>query len=477
MKELTRQRLIYVTSDFLMLNLGILIFYVFRYRLMGDTEAADTFLAWYQLPNVILGQIFFPLAVEGLYVLSGFYNRSQLYYRSRLDDFTNTLGTSFAGMLLVYFSAMLNDSIIDRVLSYELMLILWACLFVPVYAMRLLITTRIIRRMRTDGRGWRTLIVGVAPAAVKEARRIENSRRKQGMSAVGFIDPMHEYVEEGTELDGLPVYGYKTDFRKMKHRQQVDAIVVMPHPSGMNSTLSVINKLYPLDLPLLIPPGLHNLITMRPRTTLVNAEPLVDITNANVPPSVANIKRLSDVIVSAIGLVVLSPVLLALALAVKLDSKGPVIYRQERIGLHKKPFKILKFRTMYMDAEDSGPALSSTDDPRITRVGHTLRKYRLDELLQLWNVLKGEMSLVGPRPEREYYVNQILERVPAYSLIHQVRPGITSWGMVRFGYATTVDQMIERLRYDLLYLENVSMGVDLKILYHTVDTVLSGRGM
>ncbi|MDE6277147.1 MAG: sugar transferase, partial [Muribaculaceae bacterium] len=400
-----------------------------------------------------------------------------LFYRSRLDDFINTLGTTFVGMLLVYFTALLNDSITDRMVSYELMAVLWGCLFIPVYAVRLVIATSNIRRRQREGNGWRTLIIGVTPSAVKEARRIEAAKMMDGMTVCGFIDPRREHVEEGTELEGVPVYGFGTDFTELKRQQAIDAIVIMPHPSGMNSTLEVINKLYPLDLPMLIPPGLHNLITMRPRMTTVSTEPLVDITNAHVPPRLANMKRASDILISAVGLVALSPLLAAIAIAVKLDSKGPAIFRQERVGYHKKPFRILKFRTMHTGAEENGPALSSTDDPRVTRIGKTLRKYRLDELLQLWNVLVGEMSLVGPRPERDYYVQQILKKVPAYSLIHQVRPGITSWGMVRYGYATTVDEMIERLRYDLLYIENVSLGVDLKILYHTIDTVLSGRGM
>ena len=132
---------------------------------------------------------------------------------------------------------------------------------------------------------------------------------------------------------------------------------------------------------------------------------------------------------------------------------------------------------MRIDAEANGPALACDDDPRVTRLGRTLRKYRLDELPQFWNVLLGEMSLVGPRPERDYYVRRLVEARPAYSLVHQVRPGITSWGMVKYGYASTVDQMLERLDYDLLYLENISLAVDLKILFYTVNTVVTGRGL
>ena len=190
-----------------------------------------------------------------------------------------------------------------------------------------------------------------------------------------------------------------------------------------------------------------------------------------------NMKRVSDIVISFFTLLIISPLLLAVAIAVKCSSKGPIFYKQSRIGYHKRPFNIYKFRSMYIDAEISGPALSTLNDPRITSVGRFLRKYRLDELPNFWNVLRGDMSLVGPRPEREYYIKQIMAKAPYYTLIHQVRPGITSWGMVKYGYASDVDGMVERLRYDLLYIENVSLLVDLKILFYTVQTVFTGKGI
>jgi lipopolysaccharide/colanic/teichoic acid biosynthesis glycosyltransferase len=186
---------------------------------------------------------------------------------------------------------------------------------------------------------------------------------------------------------------------------------------------------------------------------------------------------MGDIIVSIAALILLSPLFLLLAILIKCDSKGPVFFRQERIGYHKKPFKIIKFRTMVNDAEINGPQLSSAGDVRITRIGHFMRKYRLDELPQFWNILCGEMSFVGPRPEREFYIKQILKKAPYYSLLHQVRPGLTSWGMVKHGYASTIDEMVERSRFDLIYLENISLIVDLKILLYTVNTVISGRGI
>jgi exopolysaccharide biosynthesis polyprenyl glycosylphosphotransferase len=194
--------------------------------------------------------------------------------------------------------------------------------------------------------------------------------------------------------------------------------------------------------------------------------------------STQNLKRSGDILLSLLALIVLSPVYLLLAILIKLDSKGPVFYSQERIGYHKKPFMIFKFRTMINNAEsENGPQLSSEGDQRITKIGRFLRKYRLDELPQFWNVLRGDMSMVGPRPEREFFIRQILKKAPYYSLLHQVRPGITSWGMVKHGYASTVDEMVERARFDLIYLENISLIVDMKILLHTVNTVIKGRGV
>jgi len=176
-------------------------------------------------------------------------------------------------------------------------------------------------------------------------------------------------------------------------------------------------------------------------------------------------------------LLLLSPLYLYIAIRVKCTSKGPVFFRQERIGYRGRPFTIYKFRTMYADSDKQGPLLTERDDPRVTPYGHFLRKFRLDELPQFWNVLIGDMSIVGPRPEQRYYIDQIVKKAPYYYLLHNVHPGITSWGMVKYGYAETVDKMIERLDYDIMYYENMSLTLDITILLYTIQTVFTGKGV
>lgn len=456
----SRLRWIYIVCDLIMTFIGVVLFYIIRYFNIPkgvDNRPLDNWLLHDR--NILWGLCIFPVMMLCFYAISGYYNDTRA--KSRLDDIRNSLTVGVIGMLVIYFITLINDYLPGRLHNYELIGILWMCLSFPVLAGRLIITYLQRRRLKAEDGCYRAVIIGSPQRAASLRRRL---KPRSGISRFRIVDEISPDIPND-------------EMRDIIISSEADSILIAPHPSGVQATIDLITQLYPLGQSIYITPDLYQLITSRSRVSDVVGEPLIDITNAHVSPSTTNLKRLGDIFGSSLALLILSPVYLILAIAVKLDSPGSIFYKQERIGYHKKPFKIIKFRTMQENAEPDGPALTTDDDPRITRVGKFLRKYRLDELPQFWNVLCGEMSLVGPRPERRHYVDLIVERVPHYSLIHQVRPGITSWGMVKYGYAKNIDEMVERLYYDLLYIENVSFGVDIKIIFHTLSTVISGKGI
>ena len=259
--------------------------------------------------------------------------------------------------------------------------------------------------------------------------------------------------------------------------EQDEVIIDLPEGYTDRQLYELIACLYPLSCEISMIPRVYDMLTGAARIGMIDRPSLVHITEQHMIDAELCIKRAFDIAASAVGLVVLSPILGIIALMVKLSSKGPVIYRQKRIGLYGIPFYIYKFRTMIDHAEADGvPHLTLDDDPRITRIGHRLRKYRLDELPQLWNILKGDMSIVGPRPERPYFIEQIMAEAPYYCLLYKVRPGLTSWGPIRVGYTDTMEKMIERLNADIVYVENMSLLLDMKILFFTVGVILRGKG-
>ena len=454
-------RMMYAGSDLLTAFVGMLLFDIYRYRhLPVDAESRQLIDWMFFDSHVRMGLLLIPLLYVGLSAVTGYYN--DVEHRSRLDDFKNSVINGLICTLVVFFVALINDYLPDHIANYIQQVVLWCLLFFLPYAGRTAITLYQRRYLRKAGGLYTAVIIGTAKASDRLKRRLtpKSSKSIPTFKVISCINPAasEDIVGEISEL-------------------HPDAVILTSDVGEVSDTMKLFAQLYPLGCSIHVSPGIYAMITSRARITNVAGEPLINISAANMTPATANIKRLMEVVLSGTALLVLIPVFAAVAIGVKLDSRGPVFYRQERVGYHKRLFNIYKFRSMTVDAEADGPALSSENDPRITRFGAFLRKYRLDELPQFWNVLRGDMSLVGPRPERPYFVEQIVKREPHYSLVHQVRPGLTSWGMVKFGYASSVDQMIERVPFDLLYLENVSIGIDLKIMFHTVNTIISGQGL
>ncbi len=466
------QRIKYVLGDYVMSNLAWLTYNIVRFQ-MGHTAGN-----YYTLDNyltskiVLLGQLFFPLLMMVTYIFSGYYNN--VCRKSRVQELLTTMASSAINTLLIFFLALINDVIGVRGTDYEMIFILWALLFGFVYLARATITNIASQQIKSRRWTFPTLIIGSGSAAVNFVNKLNSRRKSSGYEVKGFVNIPGENPVKGNPL---PCYDLD-ELQEVCEREGIWELIVKPTRDDITQTMNAINHLFALDLPIMISPEHFNKLQLPVTISDIYGEPLVNISRSSMSDSGKNLKRAIDIIVSSVALVLLSPLYAIVSIIIKKTSPGPVFYLQERVGLHNKPFNIIKFRSMVQDAEASGqPQLTQDNDPRITPFGRFMRKYRIDELPQFWNVLKGEMSIVGPRPERKFYVDQILKRVPAYALLHQVRPGITSMGMVKFGYAQNIDEMVERVTYDLMYLNNMSLLNDIKILIYTVKIVFTGRGM
>lgn len=466
------QRAKYIVGDFVMSCLAWTGYNCMRYWMHAVHGSYPTLLQFLYSRNVLLGCVFFPLLMMFVYVLSGYYN--EVFRKSRLQELFTTFWSAVINTLLIFFLALINDVKLPRGFNYEMLLILWSFLFFFVYAVRCIITNHTSRMIKSRQWSSRTLIVGCGATALSFVNKLDTMRDSLGYNVIGFVRIPGENDVKNTEL---PCYDIN-DIGQVCKDESIEELIVVPTKQDSETVMKAINSLFALRLPIKTTPTRNNILLSQVRISDMQGVPLVDISGSSMSACEKNLKRLNDIIVSLIALIFLSPIFLIIAIAIKLDSKGRVIYAQERVGYHNVPFKIFKFRSMIENAESNNiPQLSSDNDPRITRVGRFMRKYRIDELPQFWNVLRGEMSIVGPRPERQYYVDLIQHQVPSYALLHQVRPGITSLGMVKYGYAKNVDEMIERLNYDLIYLENMSLINDVKIMVYTIKIVITGRGI
>ena len=457
-----------VLTDWISANLSFMLFNVLRfYESEWTSNTLDDAFRFILQPKICIEQAAVPLGLVILYWLSGFYNNP--FGKSRFNELLNTAIISAISTIFLHLALLTNDQMSDVISNLLQIILIFIILFTFTLAGRLLMINNQIRHFKNRDWKYSAVIVGNSSKAHALAKKMKESKAVISNSIEGF------FRIPGEDDSGHPAHDIK-DLDDFCRENNIDQIILAPQKSDEEHVLTLLYKLFPIGKPIKLSPDTLNFMTASIKLEDIYGFPLVDLTHSSMSESEKNIKRTLDIIASGITLIALSPLFLFLAIRVKLDSKGPVFYRQERIGLKERPFDIIKFRTMRTDAEADGPQLSSDDDPRVTKSGKIMRKYRLDELPQFWNVLKGEMSIVGPRPERRFFINKIIERAPYYTLLYQTRPGITSWGMVQYGYASHVDEMIERSKYDLLYISNMSILLDLKIMLYTVLTILEGRG-
>ena len=477
-----KQTVKYIVFDTLSAMLAWASLFLFRkivVEQMGFHDAGQVFCD----TNFWLGLVLVPAGWLALYTRQGTYRN--VLRKARVKELIDTAVASLLGVTVIFFVLLIDDEITTYHHYYSSFLFLLAVHFALTYTLRLLVTSQTARKVHSRQIGFPTLMVGAGPKAYQTYLDLENQETYSGNQLVGYIETSRRQDVEasGKELPKsaldkvIPRLGTLDDLRSLVDKYQIEEAIIAVEENEQGHISEILHALYCCgDIIIKITPDARDIIVGSVKMNSIFHSPLIVINNRLMEEWEYSVKRIADIVISLVAMVVLSPVYLVTAIIVKCTSPGPVFYAQERIGYHGKPFKMHKFRSMYVNAEEAGPALSKDNDPRITPFGRFMRKVRLDEIPQFYNVLKGTMSLVGPRPERQFYIDQIVERAPEYLLLQRIKPGITSWGQVKYGYASTVDEMIERLRYDLLYLDNMSLTTDLKILVYTVLIIFQGRG-
>lgn len=471
MKKFRGLTYLYLIFDFLGSAATWTLFNIFRKKYV-ESQLYGIDLTFHPDLKFVLGLLFFPLFWISLFGIAGFYQK--ILRKTRLKEFGMSLGFTIIGSLILFFMLLLDDYIVSYKTYYIILLSLFVLEFVLTYIPRVILTTRIVHNIHNRKIGFPTLIVGNGEKAISTINELNAEKKSQGFKVVGYIK-----TSEGTDSlsNMLPELGTIKNITQVITDNNIEEVILATDSENTEELKAIFNVLIPLNVSIKATPSMYDILIGRVKMSGILNAPLLSISFELLSPWQANLKELTDYMLSLLAIILLSPLAVVLAITIKLTSKGPIIFKQERIGQYGKPFTLYKFRSMYIDAENGGPALSSKSDNRVTPIGRFMRKTRLDEIPNFYNVFRGDMSLVGPRPERQFYIDQIVKVAPHYIHLQKVKPGITSWGQVKYGYAENVEQMTERLRYDLLYLENMSLFVDFKIMIYTILTVFRGKGV
>ncbi|MEA2043574.1 MAG: sugar transferase [Bacteroidota bacterium] len=466
-----KHRLKYILLDLFSAILAWGTFNAYREIYFSESQFKCTFY-YFTKTEFWIALFILPFLWVSLYYLFGHYR--EIWRRSLLIEFWQTMLASLIGSTVMFFGLLLDDNVLSYKDYYYVFVALFLIHFVTTWFFRYLFTSYTLHQINRGKIGFKTLLLGNNSKASQLYHTLNKQDETYGYDFVGYVSLSGE---PDIELDkDLKFLGALHKLQEIIREHRIQEIIIAIESSDHEVINSVLMQLRQQDVIIKAIPSLSEMLSGRVRLSFFLGEPLVVVNHDLMKPWQKNFKRIFDIIFSFTGLVLLSPFIIFIILGIKLTSKGPVFYLQERIGKNEQPFLIFKFRSMYVDAEKEGPQLSCGNDPRITRFGRFMRKNRIDELPQFINVLKGDMSVVGPRPERKFYIKKIMEKAPYYTMLLTVRPGITSWGAVKYGYTENVEQMFEQLKFDIYYVRNMSLLLDFKILFKTISVVLNGSG-
>ena len=460
------ERILLVASDLIGINLSFVLIFVLRFESGMYENTIHLVWADMQFPTLILSTFWVTL-----FMLNGLYKVQRAFSRS--DEFINIVKYVFIVIFLVY---LLTVDLDNPVTFGKSILLFYGLTLIILTSIGRLIIRSLHLNLLEKGKGLaKTLIVGLnRRGLIVQDAFFDNPR--SGYQLAGFVSMEGEDYQGAVPLK-IPLLGELKDISKLINSMNISDVILALERDHHDRTIDIIRLLQDHNVGIKTNPDMFDAISGLARTQQLHGIPLIDIMPDFMPLWERAAKRLFDVFVATLALTLISPLLLIIAIAIKLDSKGPVFFSQERVGKKGKPFNVIKFRTMIEDAEaETGPVWATESDPRITRVGKILRHLRLDEIPQAINILKNEMGLVGPRPERRYFVDKISELYPLYPRRHQVKPGITGWAQVKQGYDTTLEASRLKLKYDLFYLENISLRLDFKIIMYTIYVMLTGSG-
>lgn len=465
------QVLKYVFFDFMAAAISWSIFFIYRKAVIEPQRFGIDIPIEFN-SRYYLGLVLIPIFWLIIYYISGFYKN--IYRRSRLIELGQTFTTSIIGVVVIFFTLILDDFIQSYKNYYQLFFTLFGLHFVLTYFFRLIITSQTIRKIHLRKIGFNTLIIGSNENALKLFKEMNNQIRPAGNRFIGFVGLENNNDELLNKY--IPKLGQVADLVEIFEKENIEEVIIAIETIEHKRLSEILTIIENRQVVIWGVPDLYDFLSGMVKTNTIYGTPLIKISNGLMPGWQENTKRLIDVIFSLIASTLLLPFFIVLAVIIKTTSRGPVFYKQERIGRYGKPFHIYKLRSMVKDAENGLPSLSSADDDRVTPVGRFMRKTHLDEIPQFYNVIIGNMSLVGPRPERKYYIDQIVKLAPHYTHLQKLRPGITSWGQVKYGYASDIDEMLERLPYDMMYLKNISLYIDFKIIIYTLLVSFKGNG-